>query len=123
MMSGLILAADASRAFPPPLESYGDSEIAGIWNVLHHRIGQEPLNFWATLIFLGAIVHTFFANRFLHWSHLLEERRRSEMKGPGIVARALHFLGEVEVIFGFWCLPLFILLAVRLDWKSAVNYF
>src|SRR5262249_35972166 len=50
---------DASRVFPPRLESYGDSQMTGLWSVLQHRIQQQPLNLWATLLFFGAILHTF----------------------------------------------------------------
>lgn len=122
-----------AAGFPPPLESYGDSLSASLWSVLRHRIEQQPLNLWVTLLFLGAILHTFFTHRFLHWAHLLEERRRLQAEvsfKDGVVtghasagARTLHFLGEVEAVFGIWCLPLFVLLAVRTGWNSAVNYF
>jgi hypothetical protein len=107
--------------------------MTGLWSILRHRIQIEPFNLWVTLLFLGAIVHTFFTHRFLHWSHLLEEgarlraRARSENRtwpchlSSG--ARALHFLGEVEAVFGIWCVPLFLLLVFRIGWSSTVNYF
>ena len=115
-------------AFPPKLESYGDSQMTGAWSVLQHRVQQQPLNLWVTLIFLAAIVHTFFANKFLHWAHVLDERRKSEMKSTDggatyLGARLLHFLGEVETVFGLWGVPLLVLLAVHLGWHSAVSYF
>ena len=37
-------------------------------------------------------------------------------------ARVLHFLGEVEAVFGIWCLPLFILLAARAGWSTTLDY-
>jgi hypothetical protein len=101
--------------------------------VLQNRIQHQPLNLWATILFLAAILHTFFASRFLHWSHLLDERHKSKFKasagsgaGPGhasTAARMLHFLGEIEAVFGIWCVPLFGLLALEIGWKPAVNYF
>jgi len=128
-----VAATEAGRAFPPSLESYGDSQSVGLWSVLQHRIQQQPLNLWLTLIFLGAILHTFFSSKFLSWSHALEERHRSKVKavagdgvGPGhasAAARVLHFLGEIEAVFGIWCVPLFVVLALRVGWKPAVNYF
>ena len=48
--AGTLSAATVS----PALDSYGDSQLAGLGDILHHRIQQEPLNFWVTLIFLGA---------------------------------------------------------------------
>jgi hypothetical protein len=113
---GVLAAAGGGHEFPPSLESYGDSQMEGLWNVLRHRVQQQPLNLWATLLFLGAILHTFFAGKFIHWSHQLQDRRQG-------FARVLHYLGEVEAIFGIWCVPLFILLALGVDWGSAVNYF
>jgi hypothetical protein len=38
-------------------------------------------------------------------------------------ARMLHFFGEVEAVFGIWCLPLFVLLAIRIGWSGTVDYF
>lgn len=124
---------DASRAFPPSLDIYGDAHISGLWDVLRSRIDRQPLNLWATILFLGAILHTFFTHRFLHWSHVLEDREKARasiaphVKGKSshlsTAARVLHFLGEVEAVFGIWCVPLFVLLAIRLGWGTTVNYF
>ena len=126
-------ASEAGRVFPLPLGSYGDSHLTGLWSVLRHRIEQEPLNLWATLLFFGALVHTFFTHRFLHWAQVLDERQQSRNgvsagSGPAVrhtspAVRVLHFLGEVEAVFGIWCLPVFVLLAVRVGWQTSVNYF
>jgi hypothetical protein len=126
-------ARTQSPAFPPSLESYGDSQTTGWWDVLQHRMQQEPLNLWVTILFFGAIVHTFFASRFLSWANSLEERKRAKLKSAvGIEsahghasagARVLHFFGEIEAVFGIWCVPLFVLLALKLGWQPAVNYF
>lgn len=127
--------AESTRAFPPSLESYGDSPASSLWEVLRNRIQQEPLNLWVTLLFIGAILHTFFTHKFLHWAHILEERNKlktagetpvghsSKGKSGSAAARALHFFGEVEAVFGIWCLPLLILLAVNTSWQTAVAYF
>ena len=108
---------EMTPSFPLQLESYGDSGVTGLWTVLENRVRQQPLNLVVTLLFLGAITHTFMAQRFLRWAHALERRRAHGF------ARALHFLGEVEVIFGLWCLPLLVILAARIGWDSAVDYF
>jgi hypothetical protein len=125
--------ADVHARFPPSLESYGDAQMTGLWSVLRHRAAHQPLNLWATLLFFGAILHSFFTHRFLEWSHLLEERSRANTRPPAETdglpchlstgARVLHFLGEVEAVFGIWCLPLLVLLAIRIGWNSTVNYF
>ena len=120
-----------AQSFPPPLESYNDSQMPGVLDILQNRIRQQPLNLWVTLLFVGAILHTFFTHRFLHWAHVLEERQKSKgstaTEGSGehgsAAARALHFFGEVEAVFGIWCLPLLILLTANLGWDTAVHYF
>ena len=128
----LPVAGAADAQFPPSLESYGDSHLAGLCDVIHHRIQQQPLNLWATLLFCCALVHTFFTHKFRHWAHVIE--LRSEPGGlPGTVpggrpprspmpARLLHFFGEVEVVFGIWCVPLAALLSLRAGWRTTLDY-
>ena len=116
-------AASASgvAAFPPTLESYGDGGVASLWAVLSGRVQAEPFNLVATIIFLLAIVHTFLAPKILGLSHRLQrdfDARLHEIHGPdakekipsrqrqSIPAAMLHFLGEVEVVFGIWVVPL-----------------
>lgn len=100
--------------FPRSLESYNDSHLTSVWDVLVNRVQQEPLNLWVTLLFVGAVVHTFFTARFLKWSHQAKER--------SFAAGILHFLGEVEAVFGIWVLPLFGLLLWRIGWKATRDY-
>ena len=87
----------------PALDSYGDGQLTGLGEILRHRVQQEPLNFWVTLIFLGALIHTFITHKFRQWSHAFEKRQ------PWL-ALVLHLLGEVEIVFAVWCLPLVVLL-------------
>jgi len=84
---------------------------------LASRISAEPFNVVATTIFLCAVLHTFFAARFLEVSRRVQERhdRQSDEAGrprmPSVAAELLQFLGEVEVVFGLWAVPLLLLLA------------
>ena len=114
-------------SFPRPLESYEDS--GGLWEVLWGRVSAEPFNLVATLIFLLAIVHTFLTSRFLaishRWAHCHQERiacgdvsRDSVHHG----AELMHFLGEVEVVFGIWAVALMIAIVAFYDWSTAVHY-
>jgi len=108
-------------AFPPPLASYNDSEATGVWNVLSHRVHAEPFNLVATIIFLLAIVHTFLAPKILKLSHRVQHRHEEQLRKihgddlhekvpfpfhQSIPAAILHFLGEVEAVFGLWVIPL-----------------
>lgn len=122
-----------SVPFPPTLESYGDAHVTSLWQVLGHRVQHEPFNLWATLLFLMAILHTFLTNKFLRWSRSVEARHRAQLnraltgelarvRPTCSAARLLHFLGEVEVVFGIWVIPLFILMSAKLGWQQAVNY-
>lgn len=116
--------------FPPSLESYGDGNSTGLFEVLQHRIRQEPLNLWVTLLFVAAVVHTFFTRKFLHWAHVLEDRHRERLGGSGsktlpacIPARVLHLFGEVEPIFGIWAVPLIVLMTLKVGWKPTLTHF
>jgi hypothetical protein len=117
-------------SFPPSLESYQDSEVTGLSEVLKGRIAQEPFNIWATILFLCAVIHTFLTHQFLHWSHVLKDRHKERLGRAGldpesescIPAQILHFLGEVEAVFGIWVVPLFVLMAIRVGWEPALNY-
>lgn len=126
---GTTFAASPGEApavpFPPALESYQDGDASGIGTVLVGRIHAEPFNLVATIIFLLAIVHTFMASRISRWSHAvqhdfekqLEENHGSDFRvklphrlRQSIPAAILHFLGEVEAIFGLWVVPLALLM-------------
>ena len=60
-------------AYPLSLDSYGD-EGWSLFARLANRIASEPLNIWVSLIFLAAILHTFFAKKFMQISVTLRER-------------------------------------------------
>src|SRR5215470_12592813 len=103
--------------FPLPLESYADANLTSVVEILRHRIQVEPMNLVATGIFVCAIVHTLFANRFLAMAHAREHAHRAGLARRGdagarepvsFSATALHFLGEVEAVFGVWAAVLFV---------------
>jgi hypothetical protein len=119
--------SDHAEAFPRALESYQDT--GGIWQTLKARAIEEPFNVVATLIFLLAIIHTFLTAKFMAlshaWAHRHEERikrgeagRDSEHHGSEL----MHFLGEVEAVFGIWAFALIIAIVALYDWSTAVHY-
>ena len=134
--AGLAAAAEgdaAVAAFPPSLESYGDAHLEGLWDILGHRVEQEPFNLVATLLFLAAVIHTFLTHRFRQIAHELEVRNEDRLAGLGdelgprhrrvsAPARLLHFLGEVEAVFGIWILPLLLAMAALKGRGSALAY-
>jgi hypothetical protein len=126
-------------AFPRPLAAY-TSESPGLASTLRARIRDEPFNAVATGIFLLAIVHTFLTARFRRWAHLAEERHAAHLRSlapadapssgesddlPREVSfkgQILHFLGEVEAVFGLWAVVLALAIAAMKDWSTVRDY-
>jgi len=117
------------QPFPRPLDEYDDSKIVTIAGKLKQRIKVEPFNVFATSIFLFAIIHTFLSSKLLQIAHKWEEEHAVKIaaqKAPkGSVhhgAEALHFIGEVETVFGVWAIALILAIVAFFDWKTAVHY-
>ena len=120
--AALALAPAAARAaedaaappFPLPLESYLGEEGLGLWDTLVHRVAAEPLNLVASAVFALAILHTFAAPALLRASHRLAHRlnRRAGEEVHSVRVELLHFLGEVEAVFGIWVVPFLLVLVV-----------
>jgi hypothetical protein len=123
--------------FPVPLKEY--EKVEGISATLSNRIRRDPFNLVATIIFACAILHTFMAGFFNRWAHHaeVEHRRRLEAREaalpPGerhpearaevsFKATLLHFLGEVEAIFGIWVVALAIAAVSFYSWHDFTNY-
>jgi hypothetical protein len=124
--------------FPLPADSYHDQQIPSVFGKLTGRIRREPLNLVATLIFFGAIVHTFLVARFRKIAHnyqqsydaieyLLQATDGSPdfgKKHDKLLFRAqlFYFMSEVEAVFGFWLIPLFVAIIAFHGWSTMVNY-
>src|SRR5678809_261192 len=114
--------------FPIPLGDYSSPSTSGLFNVLAARIEADPFNAIATAIFLVAVVHTFVAARFTDAARRLQHRHDTAAVAagltptPSVAAELLHFLGEVEVIFGLWAIPLVIAIVVSRGWTTATHY-
>ena len=118
----------AALDFPPELEAYGDAG-RPILERLSTRIQANPFNLIGTLIFLLAVSHTFLCNKFTAIAHRLEhqhelKRERGEVPRTSVShrARLMHFLGEVEVVFGMWAALLLIAVVIFFNWPTAVDY-
>ncbi len=125
-----------TETFPPSLESYQDNNTSNVWTLLVNRVHAEPFNLIATVIFFLAIIHTFLAPKILHLSHRLQhdyeeelkkihgaETKLSHRRRQSIPAAMLHFLGEVEAVFGIWALPLALALLFSKGSDVARHYF
>jgi hypothetical protein len=115
--------------FPRALDTYGDAGTGGLLGTLANRIHTEPFNLVATLIFFAAIIHTFLSSRFLAIAHKWEAAHETA-KAKGEVPRnstshgaeLFHFFGEVEAIFGIWCIALIVSMVAYFDWHTASEY-
>jgi hypothetical protein len=127
-------SAEPATPFPPPLDSYGDSHLTSVWQVLVHRVDQHPFNLVATLFFLAAIVHTAMTHRFRQIAHDLQEKHQASLRAAEAAgqagslrrvcgtARVFDFLGEVEVVFGIWIVPLVVAVNLGVGHVQAVDY-
>ena len=119
---------DAPTEFPRSLASYPELTGQPILDILWSRIELEPFNAIATAIFLLAVLHTFVAGTFRSAAHRVQHRRDDQMRAAGLPLRPsfkaemLHFLGEIEVVFGLWTLPLLIAVAVMKSPSTATHY-
>ena len=131
--------ASVDGDFPRSLASYGDAEGSGVITVLMDRIHAEPFNLVATIIFVLAIVHTFLTAKFRHWAHEVEHAHAKKLAKEAAAdptdndddgqpdevsfkGQVLHFLGEVEAVFGMWVVVLIGAITWFKGWQTTENY-
>ncbi len=100
---------------------------------------RTPFHIVSLVIFVLAIIHTLLAYKFTELSRKIAKRHHEKIKAAGspfettiaenglnkdrsFAAEILHFLGEVEVIFGIWVIPLLIAIFLFYNWDTAVYY-
>jgi hypothetical protein len=116
-----------SPPFPLPLSAYPQVP-GGLLDTIAARIAADPFNAVATAIFLLAIVHTFAAAQFTKLAHRVQHRHDAASRAagqrptPSILGEALHFFGEVEVIFGLWAAVLLVVITLGKGWEAATHY-
>ena len=114
--------------FPTPLSDYPPAAAGGLLQTLTDRISQDPFNLIATGIFLLAIIHTFMAPRFLALAHRIQHQADHDAdaagraRQPAFASEVLHFVGEVEVVFGLWALVLMVAVTWSRGWETAKHY-
>ncbi len=105
--------------FPKPLELYEKVD-GGMFETIKARAAEDPFNVVASVIFLLAICHTFVAIPIGKLAHKCahEHEERLKLRGPrndehpdgepevSFKATILHFLSEVEAVFGIWVIAL-----------------
>jgi hypothetical protein len=115
-------------AFPVPLDAYPHTAAGSLIGTLVERLRYSPFNGAATAIFFLAILHTFAAARFTAFAHSVQHRHEQECLAnnrpvtQSALAGLLHFLGEVEVIFGLWAVVLLAAIAAAVGPDAARHY-
>ena len=125
-----MLSADVQGVpeFPLPLSSYPAPSPDGLLATLADRAHIAPFNVVAAAIFLCAIVHTFLAARVAAAAHRVQRRHDEHRRAlglpatPNVRAELLHFLGEVEVVFGLWAVVLLVSIQATFGWDAAKHY-
>ena len=123
-----MLTVPEPTTFPRLLDSYPPAA-ASLLDTLSARIAAEPFNAVASAIFGLAILHTFAAARFTALAHGVQHRHAERQKQlgrpevPSVLAEGLHFLGEVEVVFGLWAIVLLVAITGYAGWHTAAGYF
>jgi hypothetical protein len=111
-----------------PLSAYPTAEGASLAATLAARLAADPFNGVATAIFFLAIIHTFATARFTALAHRLQHRHELLVRrgvvpsSSSVAAELLHFLGEVEVVFGLWAVVLLLAVAASKGWSVATHY-
>jgi hypothetical protein len=114
--------------FPTPLAAYATTPGESLVATLVSRLTADPFNGVATAIFLLAIIHTFATARFTALAHRLRHRHERRIRlgavspSSSVAAELLHFLGEVEVVFGLWAIVLLAAIAWSKGWSIATHY-
>ena len=115
-------------SYPIPLQNYPAPAGDSLFAVLSARVQHEPFNLVATGIFAAAVAHTFLVHRFRAWAHQAQAQAdlRADEEGrprmPTFAAGMLHFLGEVEVVFGMWAVILVAAIVTWFGWETASAY-
>ncbi len=87
-----------------------------------------PFRILTLLIFAAAVIHTLMANHFtslakkVDSAHARKERGRKGPKKVSFFAETLYFLGEVEIIFALWVVPLVIVITSFYGWDDVIQY-
>ena len=113
--SQAMVAAGPAAPFPFPLDRY-PPRADDLLETLGGRLRADPFNGVASLLFLLAILHALLAPGIRRWAHRVDARSAS---GPNAL---LHWLSELEIIFGSWAVIMAVAIGVAKGWGTAARY-
>lgn len=87
-----------------------------------------PFHILSLALFIFAIVHTLSVNHINRLARCLEmkqapQREKLQKKERSLPVQFLYFLSEVEIVFAFWAIPLFLVMSISYSWTIALEYF
>jgi hypothetical protein len=85
----------------------------------YYESESPPSILLQSLIFLLAVIHTFFALSFSNSAH----RFHRDTPRDKMLETLFHFFGEVEVAFDLWIRPLVFAIFIFYDWHAVTVYF
>lgn len=80
------------------------------------------------IIFVLAILHTLLANHFVTLAnhveakYALKKKKEKPRRRISFLAEILRFLGEIEIVFALWTIPLIFVIYFFYDWKTVLSY-
>jgi len=98
-----------------------------LWQEWTQSARADYFNVVAGGIFLVAVVHAFLVSKISAYAKQWDENNAqsfSESPRKKFISHALHLLGEVEVVFGFWAIILLLTLALYpgKGWEVMIHY-
>ncbi len=76
-----------------------------------------PFHILTLLIFLAAITHTLLAHHFTSLANKVAKKGENT-----VLSEILHFLGEIEVVFAIWVIPLVLVFTAFYGWTEMIQY-
>ena len=79
------------------------------------------------VIFVLAIIHTLLANHFVTLANHVEAKyalkKRKKIRGRRVsfLAEIFRFLGEIEIVFALWAIPLAFVIYFFYDWRTVLS--
>ena len=101
---------------------------ADLQDILSQEVAAAtPFRILTLIIFIAAVIHTLMANHFTSLADKVAAKYARQQKGVkhkkvSFLAEVLYFLGEIEVVFGLWVIPLLIVVTSFFGWDDAIKY-
>lgn len=83
-------------------------------SIINEILQDNIILYSSTLLFCCAVVHTIFAHKIA--------KLESHFEKNSVRANLCHFLGEVEIVFGFWAFLFLLILSLSKGMLSAVQF-